>query len=83
MADAIYAIDEFPNDDFLWCIVWISGVGYNASAPSDPLIDVRRVAQLTCGTLDSQREFSRVSASLNLMNAWRLTPMRFASRSIA
>jgi len=51
MADAIYAIDEFPNDDFLWCIVWISGVGYNASAPSDPLIDVRRVAQLTCGTL--------------------------------
>jgi hypothetical protein len=40
MADAIYAIDDFPDDDFLWRIVWIGGVGYNPSAPSDPLIDV-------------------------------------------
>ena len=32
---------------------------------------------------EGQREFASVSASLNLMNACRLTPIRLASRSIA
>jgi hypothetical protein len=37
---AIYAIDAFPDDAQLWRIDWIGGVGYNASVPSEPLIDV-------------------------------------------
>src|SRR5271165_3277622 len=37
---AIYAIDAFPDDAQLWRIDWIGGVAYNASVPSEPLIDV-------------------------------------------
>lgn len=48
MGDAVYAIDAFPDDDFLWRIDWIGGVGYNADAPSDPLIDIC-LAQLPAG----------------------------------
>jgi hypothetical protein len=40
MAEAVYAIDDFPDDDLLWRIEWFGGVGYNTSVPSDPLIDV-------------------------------------------
>ena len=40
MGEAVYAIDEFPDDDLLWRIEWIGGVGYNTSVPSDPLMDV-------------------------------------------
>jgi hypothetical protein len=37
MGDAVYAIDGFPDNDFQWRIEWIGGLGYNTSAPSDPL----------------------------------------------
>jgi hypothetical protein len=37
---AIYAIDSFPDDAQLWRIDWIGGVAYNASVPSELLIDV-------------------------------------------
>jgi len=40
MAEPFYAIDDFPDDDRLWRIEWIGGVGYNTSVPSEPLIDV-------------------------------------------
>jgi hypothetical protein len=40
VAGAVYAIDEFPDDDLLWRIEWIGGVAYNASVPSDPQIEV-------------------------------------------
>ena len=48
MGEAVYAIDEFPDDDLLWRIEWIDGVGYNTSVPSDPLMDVC-IAQLPAG----------------------------------
>jgi hypothetical protein len=60
MADAIYAIDDFPDDDVLWRIVWIGGVGYNTSAPSDPLIDVC-LAQLPAGEISPLSAQSRSS----------------------
>jgi len=40
MGEAVYAINDFPDDDWLWRIEWIGGVAYNASVPSDPQIDV-------------------------------------------
>ena len=40
MGKAIYAIDAFPDDAQLWRIDWIGGIAYNASVPSEPLIDV-------------------------------------------
>jgi hypothetical protein len=40
MVSAVYVIDDFPDDDRLWRIEWIGGVSYNASVPSDPLIDI-------------------------------------------
>jgi len=40
MAEAVYAIEDFPADELLWRIEWIGGVGYNANVPSDPLIDL-------------------------------------------
>jgi hypothetical protein len=43
-----HAIDNFPQDDHLWRIEWIGGVGYNTSVPSDPQIDVC-LAQLPAG----------------------------------
>jgi len=48
VAEVVYAIDEFPDDDLLWRIEWVAGVGYNANVPSDPLIDVC-LAQLPAG----------------------------------
>ena len=40
MAEAVYAIEDFPDDDLLWRIEWIGGVGYNTSVPSDPQIEI-------------------------------------------
>ena len=37
MGEAVYAIDNFPQDDLLGRI---GGVGNNTSVPSDPQIDV-------------------------------------------
>ena len=48
MAETVYAIDDFPDDDRLWRIEWIGGVGYNTSVPSEPQIDVS-LAQLPKG----------------------------------
>jgi hypothetical protein len=44
----VYAVEAFPDDDQLWRIEWISGVGYDASVPSDPRIDIC-LAQLPAG----------------------------------
>ena len=40
MAEPVYGIDDFPDDDSLWRVEWIGGVGYNTSVPSDPRITV-------------------------------------------
>jgi hypothetical protein len=40
VGETVYAIDGFPDDDLLWRIEWIGGVGYNSSVPTDPLIDI-------------------------------------------
>jgi hypothetical protein len=40
LGKAICAIDAFPDDAQFWRIDWIGGVAYNASVPSEPLIDV-------------------------------------------
>jgi hypothetical protein len=40
VGEGIYAIDGFPDDDLVWRIEWIDGVGYNSSVPTDPLIDI-------------------------------------------
>src|SRR5271166_5679708 len=48
VGQAVYAIDAFPDDDLLWRIEWIGGVGYNTSVPSEPQIDVC-LAQLPKG----------------------------------
>ena len=57
MAEAVYAIEDFPDDDLLWRIEWIGGVGYNTSVPSDPQIEIC-LAQLPAG------ETNPLSASL-------------------
>jgi hypothetical protein len=44
----VYAVETFPDDDQLWRIEWIGGVGYDASVPSDPRIDIC-LAQLPVG----------------------------------
>jgi hypothetical protein len=62
VGEAVYAIDDFPQDDHLWRIEWIGGIGYNASAPSDPLIDVC-LAQLPDGETDPLSTRSRSSQS--------------------
>jgi hypothetical protein len=36
VGEAVYAIDEFPDDDLLWRIEWIGGVGYNPNVPRIP-----------------------------------------------
>ena len=36
VGQALYAIDAFPDDDLLWRIEWVGGVGYNTSVPSEP-----------------------------------------------
>jgi hypothetical protein len=60
MADGIYAIGDFPDDNFLWRVEWIGGVGYNTSAPSDPLIDIC-LAQLPVGETNPLSPQSRAS----------------------
>jgi hypothetical protein len=45
VGQSVYAIDGFPDDDLLWRIEWLGGVGYNTSVPSEPQIDVS-LAQL-------------------------------------
>jgi hypothetical protein len=40
MAEPVYGIDDFPDDNSLWRVEWIGGVGYNTSVPSDPRITV-------------------------------------------
>lgn len=68
MGEAVYAIDDFPEDDFLWRIEWIGGVGYNTSAPSDPLIDVC-LAQLPVGEanpLSSQSRSSQIRKTVKI-----------------
>ena len=60
MAEAVYAIDDFPADDLLWRIEWIGGVGYNTNVPSDPLIDVC-LAQLPVGETNPLSARSRSS----------------------
>jgi len=57
---AIYAIDAFPEDDQLWRIDWIGGVRYNASVPSEPLIDIC-LAQLPSGEANPLSANSRAS----------------------
>ena len=47
-ASLFYAIDGFPDDDLLWRIEWLGGVGSNTSVPSEPQIDVS-LAQLPTG----------------------------------
>ncbi len=83
MDEAVYAIDAFPDDDLLWRIEWIGGVGHNMSVPSDPLIDVC-LAQLPDGETYPLSERSRscqtkrtVKISIGLLpyisiaSAWR------------
>src|SRR6266436_4564918 len=56
MADAVYAIEDFPDDDLLWRIEWIGGVGYNTSVPSDPQIEIC-LAQLPAGETNTLAHF--------------------------
>jgi hypothetical protein len=60
VGEAVYAIDDFPDDDLLWRIEWIGGVGYNTSVPSDPLMDVC-MAQLPTGETNPLSARSRSS----------------------
>ena len=48
VGQAVYAIDDLPDDDLLWRIEWVGGVSFNASVPSDPLMNVC-LAQLPAG----------------------------------
>ena len=56
MAEAVYAIEDFPDDDLLWRIEWIGGVGYNTSVPSDPQIEIC-LAQLPAGETNPLAHF--------------------------
>jgi hypothetical protein len=67
MADAIYAIDQFPDDELLWRIEWIGGVRYNSNVPSEPLIDVC-LAQLPKGETNPLSARSRVGVDLGNVN---------------
>ncbi len=69
MGEAVYAIDDFPDDDLLWRIEWIGGVGYNTSVPSGPLIDVC-LAQLPAGETDP---FSARSRSFQTKRAVKIS----------
>ena len=57
--------DSGMDDDLLWRIEWIGGVGYNTSVPSEPQIDVclaqlpkrrEEPAQRTSAFLSSREE---------------------------
>jgi hypothetical protein len=60
VVEAVYAIDDFPQDDLFWRIEWIGGVGYNTSVPSDPQINVC-LAQLPAGETNPLSARSRSS----------------------
>ena len=60
MGNPVYAIDEFPDDDLLWRVEWIGGLGYNTSVPSEPRIDVC-LAQLPLGETNPLSARSRSS----------------------
>ena len=60
VGEAVYAIDDFPDDDLLWRIEWIGGVGYNPNVPSDPVVDVC-LAQLPAGETNPLSARSRSS----------------------
>jgi hypothetical protein len=60
VGEAVYAVDDFPEDDLLWRIEWIGGLGYNTNAPSDPLIDIC-LAQLPPGETNPLSVRSRSS----------------------
>jgi hypothetical protein len=53
-------IEDFPDDDLLWRIEWIGGVGYNTSVPSDPQIEIW-LAQLPAGETNPLSARSRSS----------------------
>jgi hypothetical protein len=63
VGEAVYAIDEFPDDDLLWRIEWIGGVGYNTSVPSDPLMDVAWHSRPPAPKPFDSRDFVLVSCS--------------------
>jgi len=48
MAEAVYAIEDFPDDGLLSRIEWIGGVGYNTTVLSDAQIEIC-LAQLPAG----------------------------------
>ena len=72
MGQSVYAIDGFPDDDLLWRIEWLGGVGYNTSVPSEPQIDVS-LAQLPKG------ERNPLSGMLTQSTS-RLFDMRYAQK---
>jgi len=60
MGNSVSAIDAFPDDELLWRIEWIGGVGYNTSVPSEPQIDIC-LAQLPLGEVSPLSARSRCS----------------------
>jgi hypothetical protein len=60
MAEAVYAIEDFPDDDLLWRIEWIGGIGYNTSVPIDPQVEIC-LARLPAGEINPLSARSRSS----------------------
>jgi hypothetical protein len=60
VGEAVYAIEDFPDDELLWRIEWLGGVGYNTSVPSEPQIDIC-LAQLPLGEANPLSARSRRS----------------------
>ena len=68
VGQSVYAIHGFPNDDLLWRIEWLGGVGYNTSVPSEPQIDVS-LAQLPKGERNPRERASTLLPSRE-ENGW-------------
>jgi hypothetical protein len=62
VGQSVYAIDGFRDDDLLWRIEWLGGVGYNTSVPSEPQIDVS-LAQLPQGREEPAQRASTLLSS--------------------
>jgi hypothetical protein len=62
VGEAVYAIDDFPDDNLLWRIEWIGGAGYNTSVPSDPLMDVCMGTAARRRNESAECEITRMSA---------------------
>ena len=60
MGQAVYAIDAFPDDDLLWRIEWIGGVGYNTETLSR-IVFGGMLTQRTSGLLDMSERPLRVA----------------------